>query len=56
MLHNIDSKRQIAALRVGDYKLVRGNSYGGEWDGWYGPAGRGKDEAPGYNLTQVQSD
>jgi len=40
MLHNIDEKRNIASVRVGDWKMIRGDSYGGRWDHWYGPSGR----------------
>ena len=26
--------------RVGDWKLMKGTTYGGAWDSWYGPSGR----------------
>ena len=26
--------------RVGDWKLVKGTTYNGAWDSWYGPSGR----------------
>jgi len=34
MLHNIDERRNIAAVRVGDWKFIRGESYGGRWNEW----------------------
>lgn len=37
ILHNIDNDRGVAALRDGDFKIVVGTTYGGRWDGWYGP-------------------
>ena len=40
MLHNIDDHRSIASVRVAEWKLSRGSSSGGQWDGWYGPSGR----------------
>ena len=40
MLHNIDESRNIAALRIGDWKLVKGTTYQGSWDTWNGPSGR----------------
>ena len=51
MLHNIDDRRLISALRVGDWKLLKGTSYDGAWDGWYGPAGR---EEGTYSLAMVR--
>ena len=65
MLHNIDDSRHISALRVGnsvsteldwavqvgDWKMMRGTTYGGSWDSWYGPAGRDRQ----YNLTAVRT-
>ena len=26
--------------RIGDWKFVKGTTYEGEWDNWYGPSGR----------------
>ena len=26
--------------RIGDWKFVKGTTYDGEWDNWYGPSGR----------------
>ncbi|XP_023720420.1 arylsulfatase B-like isoform X1 [Cryptotermes secundus] len=51
LLLNIDNQRDIAALRKGDWKLVKGRTWDGQWDGWYGPSGR----KPGYryNVTLV---
>ncbi|XP_077862537.1 arylsulfatase I-like [Saccoglossus kowalevskii] len=37
ILHNIDPILQIAALRVGKYKIIMGECYRGNWDGWYKP-------------------
>ena len=54
VLHNIDNQRLIAALRVGDFKLVRGTSYNGGWDGWYGPSGR-DDMEPSYNIKDIRN-
>ena len=34
MLHNIDESRNIASVRVGDWKLVKGTTYQGSWDAW----------------------
>ena len=53
VLHNIDSQRMISAIRVGDYKLVRGTSYSGQWDGWYGPDGRHGNN-PQYDVDAVK--
>lgn len=39
-VHNIDDAFGYAAVRRGNWKLVRGTTYGGHWDGWYGPSGR----------------
>ena len=54
VLHNIDPQRMISSIRVGDYKMVRGQNYRGQWDGWYGPDGRQGDITP-YNLTLLRS-
>lgn len=40
VLLNIDPVNEVAALRVGNYKVVQGTVYDGKWDGWYGPSGR----------------
>lgn len=40
VLLNIDPINQVSALRVGNYKLIQGTVYSGQWDGWYGPSGR----------------
>uniref|UniRef100_A0A146L2S6 Arylsulfatase B n=1 Tax=Lygus hesperus TaxID=30085 RepID=A0A146L2S6_LYGHE len=52
ILHNIDDKSKISSLRVGDWKLVQGTTYNGEWDGWYGPSGREGPEK--YDVKLVQ--
>ena len=54
LLHNIDSQRMISALRVGDYKLLKGSNYAGRWNSWYGPSGRGGD-SPEYDIAAVRS-
>nr|CAD7420141.1 unnamed protein product [Timema poppensis] len=53
LLLQIDNIRQFAALRSGDWKLIKGNTYNGKQDGWYGPTGR--DPQYEYNLTLVTS-
>ncbi len=53
MLHNVDEGRHIAALRVAEWKYLRGSSYNGQWDGWYGPSGR-EDPALEYNVSAVR--
>nr|CAD7439586.1 unnamed protein product [Timema bartmani] len=53
LLLQIDNIRQFAALRSGDWKLIKGNTYNGNQDGWYGPTGR--DPQYEYNLTLVTS-
>ncbi|XP_018374797.1 PREDICTED: arylsulfatase B [Trachymyrmex cornetzi] len=40
VLHNIDDIYGVSAITVGDWKLIRGSTYKGAWDGWYGPSGR----------------
>ena len=51
MLHNIDEERLISAVRVGEWKLLKGTTYDGAWDSWYGPDGRtGRD----YNITELR--
>jgi len=50
MLHNIDEDRLISAVRVGEWKLMKGTTYNGAWDSWYGPDGRTGRE---YNLTEL---
>ncbi|XP_033334236.2 arylsulfatase B [Megalopta genalis] len=40
VLHNIDDIYGNAGITVGKWKLVKGTTYGGQWDGWYGPSGR----------------
>ncbi|XP_013392220.1 arylsulfatase J-like isoform X1 [Lingula anatina] len=37
LLHNIDPMLNYSAVRVGEYKLILGNIFGGTWDGWYAP-------------------
>nr|CAH0102563.1 unnamed protein product [Daphnia galeata] len=40
VLHNIDDQLGYAAIRKENWKLVKGTTYDGNWDGWYGPSGR----------------
>ncbi|XP_031839749.1 arylsulfatase B [Nomia melanderi] len=40
VLHNIDNIYGISAITHRDYKLIKGSTYEGQWDGWYGPSGR----------------
>ena len=57
MLHNIDDHRSIASVRVAEWKLSRGSSSGGQWDGWYGPSGRepglSYDVDAGWNVKKL---
>ena len=53
VLHNIDDSRMISALRVGDYKLLKGSNYNGKWNGWFGPTGREQNN-PQYNVNAVR--
>ncbi|XP_046674315.1 arylsulfatase B-like isoform X2 [Homalodisca vitripennis] len=50
VLHNIDDIYGSSALTVGDWKIVKGTNYKGQWDGWYGPSGR--DDTP-YDIERV---
>ena len=54
VLHNIDNQRLISAIRVGDFKLLRGSNYNGAWNSWYGPSGR-DSESPAYSIKNVRS-
>ena len=47
VLLNIDHQRNVYALRRGQYKLVIGSTYNGDWDGWYPPEG-------GANRTEME--
>lgn len=51
ILHNIDETRHIASLRVGDWKLVKGTTYQGRWDNWYGPSGRSSNYSYDYQKV-----
>lgn len=55
VLHNIDDIYGNAALTMGDWKIVKGTTYGGTWDGWYGPSGRGDSQEQRYDLYQVMA-
>lgn len=49
---NIDQIRNISALRKGDWKIISGSTYDGQWDAWYGPSGR--DSEYRYSLSSVK--
>uniref|UniRef100_A0A1B6DH44 Sulfatase N-terminal domain-containing protein n=1 Tax=Clastoptera arizonana TaxID=38151 RepID=A0A1B6DH44_9HEMI len=53
ILHNIDDIFGSSALTVGDWKLVKGTNYNGEWDNWYGPSGRPDGHLDPYNVNLV---
>ncbi|XP_076641495.1 arylsulfatase B [Halictus rubicundus] len=40
VLHNIDDIFGVSAITVGEWKLMQGTTYAGQWDGWFGPSGR----------------
>lgn len=50
VLHNIDDIYGNAALTIGEWKIVKGSTYQGAWDFWYGPSGREGN----YDLQQVK--
>ncbi|KAJ8976024.1 hypothetical protein NQ317_003565 [Molorchus minor] len=52
ILHNIDDIYGNSALTVGPWKIVKGTTYNGIWDSWYGPDGR---TGYSYNVTLVQN-
>nr|CAD7439237.1 unnamed protein product [Timema bartmani] len=52
VLHNIDDEYGNAALTVDDWKIVKGTSYQGYWDSWYGPSGR-ENSSQSYDIDQV---
>ena len=60
-LYNIDKKTKNSALRIWNWKIIEGHTYGGAWDGWYPPwqlenAGRDLGENHTYmdgNLNDV---
>lgn len=39
ILHNIDDIYGNAAVTKGDWKVMKGTNYRGQWDNWYGPPG-----------------
>uniref|UniRef100_A0A8D8TXT8 Arylsulfatase B n=1 Tax=Cacopsylla melanoneura TaxID=428564 RepID=A0A8D8TXT8_9HEMI len=40
ILHNIDDIWHLAALTKGKWKILKGHTYNGTWDFWFGPSGR----------------
>lgn len=46
LLHNIDDRQNVLAIRSGNYKLKSGTVFGGLQDGWYLP--------PGEKLTNLR--
>ncbi|GJQ65594.1 hypothetical protein Trydic_g7692 [Trypoxylus dichotomus] len=50
ILHNIDDIYGNAALTIDNWKVLKGTTYNGEWDNWYGPSGREGN----YNTTMVK--
>ncbi|CAH2092382.1 unnamed protein product [Euphydryas editha] len=50
VLHNIDDIFGSAAITVDKWKLHKGTTYDGAWDGWYGPSGR----AGAYDVRAVR--
>ncbi|KAH0535787.1 arylsulfatase B [Cotesia glomerata] len=49
VVHNIDDIYGAAAITVDDWKLVKGTTYRGTWDDWYGSSSW---DVP-YNTTEV---
>lgn len=55
ILHNIDDIFGIAALTMGQWKVINGTTYNGQYDGWYGPAGDRDPNSYSFNNLR-QSD
>lgn len=53
ILHNIDDIWGSAAVTVGDWKVVKGTNYNGQWDSWYGPSGN--RDSRSYDMDAVLS-
>ncbi|KAJ1528578.1 hypothetical protein ONE63_006982 [Megalurothrips usitatus] len=53
VLHNIDDVFGVAALTVGQWKIVTGATYNGTWDSWYGPSGRDDPVVRQYDVASV---
>uniref|UniRef100_A0A161M804 Arylsulfatase b n=1 Tax=Triatoma infestans TaxID=30076 RepID=A0A161M804_TRIIF len=51
VLHNIDDVYNNSALTIGHWKIVKGTTYQGSWDGWYGPSGRSTGQL--YDIARV---
>ncbi|BES94699.1 arylsulfatase b [Nesidiocoris tenuis] len=52
ILLNIDDRSNVSSLRVAQYKLIKGTTYKGQWDDWYGPSGRNGQD---YDVKAVLS-
>ncbi|XP_018331211.1 arylsulfatase B [Agrilus planipennis] len=50
VLHYIDDIEGVASLSFGDWKIIKGTTYKGQWDSWYGPSGR---KGYYYNITEI---
>ncbi|XP_044748202.1 arylsulfatase B [Coccinella septempunctata] len=50
ILHNIDDISGLYSLMKDSWKYLKGDSYGGEWNDWYGPSGRDYK----YNFTALE--
>ncbi|CAG2103241.1 unnamed protein product, partial [Medioppia subpectinata] len=55
LLHNIDPIWDVWALRYGDYKLISGTVYNGDFDGWFLPPGEANETTTVENLVVSQN-
>lgn len=51
ILHNIDDIYGSAALSIGNWKVLKGTNYKGDWDSWYGPDG--VRNISSYNIEEI---
>lgn len=51
ILHNIDDIYGSAALSIGNWKVLKGTNYKGDWDSWYGPSG--VRNVSSYNVEEI---